>query len=446
MLVVGAAGAAIGLVGRHIEEMRRQARQAQEDTRRSVKEAAAEIKGLREQLEEQTELTVQVIARINRGAEVACEGGKRDPVLSAQADVAGERGVSVDELKLRIEAEGADVRKLVAAIEQCRAAAAAGLAEDWRALEGRALTRLGKSEYAAGHYTESIEPSRQGLALMDEQNDPGAWCNAAWQLQWSLEREGLYPEAETLARRIAEKRATLQGAASPEALGFVDNLADLLCAEGDYAEAEPLYRRALEGLGRTMGKDHPDTLECVNNLACLLYARGDYAGAEPLLRRALEANERTLGKDHADTLRSVNNLASLLEARGDCADAAPLYRRALEARERTLGKDHPDTLASLNNLAWFLAVCPQSDLRDGKQAEECATNACERSRWNIPAYVNTLAAACAEAGDFEAAIKWENKYMETPNLGAKERANAESRLELYEAHTAYHEGRRNGEE
>jgi hypothetical protein len=52
--------------------------------------------------------------------------------------------------------------------------------------------------------------------------------------------------------------------------------------------------------------------------------------------------------------------------------------------------------------------------------------------------VDTLAAAYAENGDYEQAIKWATPSLETPNLSKKETPGTRSRFALYQAHKPYH--------
>jgi tetratricopeptide (TPR) repeat protein len=101
-------------------------------------------------------------------------------------------------------------------------------------------------------------------------------------------------------------------------------------------------------------------------------------------------------------------------------------------------KIDPNFSPAYNNLAVQLATCPTAAIRDGKKAIEYATKACELSQWGNLNQINTLAAAYAEAGDFDNAIKWENKILETPSLTPEEAALAKERLALYQAHQPYH--------
>lgn len=65
----------------------------------------------------------------------------------------------------------------------------------------------------------------------------------------------------------------------------------------------------------------------------------------------------------------------------------------------------PNLPAVQNNFAWFLATCPDRSVRDGKAAVEAATKACELSDWEGGRFIDTLAAALAEKGEFDEAVK-----------------------------------------
>ena len=86
----------------------------------------------------------------------------------------------------------------------------------------------------------------------------------------------------------------------------------------------------------------------------------------------------------------------------------------------------------------IMASCPVAKYRDGKKAVEIATHACELTQWKRSDFLDTLAAAYAEAGDFNAAIKWETKAIETMT-DERTREPSRARLILYEAGKPYHE-------
>ena len=82
------------------------------------------------------------------------------------------------------------------------------------------------------------------------------------------------------------------------------------------------------------------------------------------------------------------------------------------------------------------ATCPDARHRDGKKAIESATKACELTAWMDPTALSTLAAACAQAGDFDAAVKWQSKSIDL-FTDAKDKQDQPSRLKLYQRKRPY---------
>jgi hypothetical protein len=92
--------------------------------------------------------------------------------------------------------------------------------------------------------------------------------------------------------------------------------------------------------------------------------------------------------------------------------------------------DPRDTIA-LNELAWLLATSKQEQWRDGKRAVELARAACNITGWKIPGLFDTYAAALAEAGKFEDAVKWQEAALESSEFARAQGAGASERLRLY---------------
>ena len=120
-----------------------------------------------------------------------------------------------------------------------------------------------------------------------------------------------------------------------------------------------------------------------------------------------------------------------LHGRMHCWLAKKEFGKAIRDAERVLEIDakYPD---ALNLLGWTYATCPDANHRDGKKAMECARKASESDPKNVQLR-QTLAAAHAEAGDFDAAVKEQQKALDDKGLGKEERKAAEERLELYKA-------------
>ena len=92
---------------------------------------------------------------------------------------------------------------------------------------------------------------------------------------------------------------------------------------------------------------------------------------------------------------------------------------------------------AFNSLAWLLATCPESTVRNGEKAVQSASRACELSQWKEAAYIDTLAAAYAEAGAFDQAVKFQKQSLEMTRAPGRRRM--QERLKLYQQRKPYRE-------
>ncbi len=137
-------------------------------------------------------------------------------------------------------------------------------------------------------------------------------------------------------------------------------------------------------------------------------------------------------KDHPDE-------SNLLYARGNAYLNLGLQAEA-EADYEKAYKDLSKDSGLLNNFAWVLATSPDEKLRDGKRAVKMATEACDLTEYKLGHILSTLAAAYAETGDFDNAIKWSEKSAEVGKMENADHAeDYKKELETYKAHMPYRE-------
>jgi tetratricopeptide (TPR) repeat protein len=122
--------------------------------------------------------------------------------------------------------------------------------------------------------------------------------------------------------------------------------------------------------------------------------------------------------------------------RGFIHAANKAYDKAAKDYGEAIRLDPKDGM-SLNNLGWLLATCPKDEIRNGKKAIEYATKACELTKWKNAGWLDTLAAAYAEDGQFELAVKWQTKALAFPDFANNE--GGRDRLKLYEMKKPYRE-------
>jgi tetratricopeptide (TPR) repeat protein len=87
-------------------------------------------------------------------------------------------------------------------------------------------------------------------------------------------------------------------------------------------------------------------------------------------------------------------------------------------------------------MALLLAACPDDHFRNSNKAVEYATKAaCDLTNGKDWICFNTLGAAQAESGDFDAAIKWANKALASAPEESQEPIR--QRIALYQEKKPY---------
>jgi len=130
--------------------------------------------------------------------------------------------------------------------------------------------------------------------------------------------------------------------------------------------------------------------------------------------------------------RAYYNHAKTKMSGGEFAEAISDYEAAVRV--------DPGYALAFNDLAWLRATCSVAEFRDGDKAVEQATKANELTNWNKAHYVGTLAAAYAEAGGFDSAVKRQKEAIDLLTGQEQElRGDFEERLKLYQSGKPYRE-------
>jgi tetratricopeptide (TPR) repeat protein len=218
-----------------------------------------------------------------------------------------------------------------------------------------------------------------------------------------------------VAEAIAQYQRALD--AHPNSAASHYNLADALFEQRRLDEALIHYQKAAEL--------QPGFAEAQNSLGLVLFEKGRVDEALVHYQKALEIRPRFAKAHH--------NLAEALLRKGQPREALTHYQAALEIR--------PDFTPTSNRLAWVLATCPDATLRNGPKALEIARQLDQLGGGNNPLFLQTLAAAYAETGQFSEAVAFAERAQQlAASRNDTSLANSlRNQLERYQAGSPFRE-------
>ena len=211
------------------------------------------------------------------------------------------------------------------------------------------------------------------------------------------------------------------------------------CDKGDYDKAISDYTKAIE--------INPKNALAYNNRGYAWHDKGDYDKAIADYTKAIEINPKNAlaynnrgnaWYDKGDYDKAISDYTKAIEINPQYANAyynrgyvwgdKGKYDKAISDYTKVI-EINPKHVSAYNGLAWLMATCPDDRYRDGKQAVVLAEKAVKLDE--TTSRLDTLAAAYAEAGRFQDAIKTQERAI----TRLKQEGGAED-LPEYEEHLA----------
>jgi len=160
-----------------------------------------------------------------------------------------------------------------------------------------------------------------------------------------------------------------------------NNLGFTLARQKEYQDAIYHYNEAL--------RIKPTYTEAHNNLATALLYQGNDQDAIYHYNEALKINPNHTGAHY--------NLGKIAANQGKIEDAILYFKKTLQVS--------PNMPAALYNLSWIGATSEDDKFRNCKEAVKLAERLCKLQNYSQPLSLDALAAAYAEAGELDKAVK-----------------------------------------
>lgn len=208
-----------------------------------------------------------------------------------------------------------------------------------------------------------------------------------------------------------------------KAIGFVPNYTDAMIDKGISYFNKGEYYFAIQSYSRAIRFE--------SNYATPFNNRGNAYGVQGYYGLAI--------RDFNEAIRLEPDFAGAFLNRAKAYRSKGQYGRAIRDFNEVI-RLKPGFAPGYNGHAWLLATSTDAKFRDGKKAVAMALKAVSSKR--IPNYLDTLAAAYAEAGQFGDAVRVQQQMLDMLRAsGAKPQGvkKFQDRLNLYKSKKPYRE-------
>jgi tetratricopeptide (TPR) repeat protein len=165
-----------------------------------------------------------------------------------------------------------------------------------------------------------------------------------------------------------------------------------------------------------------------------LYVRAEIFAREGKYELAIQDCDEAL-RQNRTFIDAALLRANINVGRGKYAEASKEFNSLIAMRPATV------TLArALSERAWFQATCPDASFRNGQHAVKDAKAACSMVAWKDEDMIDTLAAAYAESGDFDSAVRYAQQALAIKDISPRVSKRIQGHLALFQRHQPIRSG------